>query len=146
MNWQNHCGIFTAPIRVAAKFNIPLIIWGEIAWDISGMFEPDDFVEFSARVRHEHGLRGFEWYDFIGDEVDKITEKDMIWAKYPSDEEILQVGIRGLYIGNFLSGVQIGTLKWFKKNMVGSHLKIRLKEHIELFQILMIDMKMEFMI
>ena len=101
MNWQNHCGIFTAPIRVAAKFNIPLIIWGEIAWDISGMFEPDDFVEFSARVRHEHGLRGFEWYDFIGDEVDKITEKDMIWAKYPSDEEILQVGIRGLYIGNF---------------------------------------------
>ena len=26
--------------------------------------------------------------------------------------------------------------------MVGSHLKIRLKEHIELFQILMIDMKM----
>ena len=27
MNWQNHCGIFTAPIRVAAKFNIPLIIW-----------------------------------------------------------------------------------------------------------------------
>ena len=101
MNWQNHCGIFTAPIRVAAKFNIPLIIWGEIAWDISGMFEPDDFVEFSARVRHEHGLRGFEWFDFIGDEVDKITEKDMIWAKYPSDEEILQVGIRGLYIGNF---------------------------------------------
>ena len=59
---------------------------GEINWDISGMFEPDDFVEFSARVRHEHGLRGFEWYDFIGDEVDKITEKDMIWAKYPSDE------------------------------------------------------------
>ncbi len=31
MNWQNHCGIFTAPISVATKFNIPLIIWGEIA-------------------------------------------------------------------------------------------------------------------
>ena len=101
MNWQNHCGIFTAPISVATKFNIPLIIWGEIAWDISGMFDPDDFVEFSARVRHEHGLRGYEWYDFLDDPDDKLSEKDMIWAKYPTDEEILKVGARGLYIGNF---------------------------------------------
>jgi N-acetyl sugar amidotransferase len=103
MNWQNHCGIFTAPIRVAVNFNIPLIIWGEIAWDISGMFEPEDFVEFSARVRHEHGLRGYEWYDFLNDPVDKLTEKDMMWAKYPLDEEILRVGVRGLYIGNFFT-------------------------------------------
>ena len=101
MNWQNHCGIFTSPISVATKFNIPLIIWGEIPWDISGMFDPDDFVEFSARVRHEHALRGFEWYDFLEDSEENLTEKDMIWAKYPSDEEILKVGVRGLYIGNF---------------------------------------------
>ena len=26
MNWQNHCGIMTAPISVAVKFNIPFII------------------------------------------------------------------------------------------------------------------------
>jgi N-acetyl sugar amidotransferase len=101
MNWQNHCGIFTAPITVATKFNIPLIIWGEVAWDISGMFEPEDFVEFSARVRHEHGLRGYEWYDLLDDPIDKLSEKDMLWAKYPSDEEILSVGVRGIYIGNF---------------------------------------------
>lgn len=101
MNWQNHCGIFSAPIQVAAKFKIPLIIWGEINWDISGMFDPNDFMEFSARVRHEHDLRGYEWYDFLGDEDDKLIEKDLIWAKYPSDEEILEIGIRGLYIGNF---------------------------------------------
>lgn len=101
MNWHAHCGIFTTPIRVAVKFNIPLIIWGEVAWDISGMYEPDDFVEFSARVRHEHGLRGFEWYDMLGDAEEPITEKDMLWAKYPTDEEILKVGVRGLYIGNF---------------------------------------------
>jgi len=101
MNWQNHCGIFSSPIQVAVKFKIPLIIWGEINWDISGMFDPNDFMEFSARVRHEHDLRGYEWYDFIGDKDDKLIEKDMIWAKYPSDEEILEVGVRGLYIGNF---------------------------------------------
>lgn len=100
MNWHAHCGIFTYPIREAVRFNIPLLIWGETAWDISGMFEPDDFVEFSARVRHEHGLRGFEWYNML-EATENLKEKDLLWAKYPSDEEILKVGVRGLYIGNF---------------------------------------------
>lgn len=101
MNWHAHCGIFTVPIQAAVRFNIPLIIWGEIVWDTAGMFEPDDFVEFSARVRHEHALRGYEWYDLINDPREPLTEKDMKWAQYPSDEEILKVGVRGLYIGNF---------------------------------------------
>jgi len=102
MNWHAHCGIFTYPIQIAVKFKIPLIMWGEIAWDISGMYDPDDFVEFSARVRHEHSLRGFEWYDMLSDPKDPLREKDVLWAKYPTDEEILQTGVRGLYLGNFM--------------------------------------------
>jgi N-acetyl sugar amidotransferase len=101
MNWHAHCGINTYPIQVAVKFAIPLVIWGEIAWDISGMFEPDDFVEFSARVRHEHDLRGFEWHDMLNDPIERLSEKDLSWAKYPSDEAILKAGVRGLFIGNF---------------------------------------------
>ncbi len=101
MNWHNHCGIKTVPVQVAVRYNIPLVIWGEVVWDISGMYDPEDYVEYSARVRHEHALRGYEWYDLIKDPSEKLTEKDMLWAKYPSDEEILKVGVRGLYIGNF---------------------------------------------
>ena len=101
MNWQNHCGIFSAPIQVAVKFKIPLVVWGEIAWDISGMHEPKDFVEFSAQVRHEHGLRGYEWDDFTNDPNESISEKDMLWSKYPTDEEIISVGVKGLYVGNY---------------------------------------------
>ena len=89
-------------ISVAVKFNIPIIVWGEIDWDVSGMYNPDDYIEFSARSRHEHDCRGFEWYDFINDEHDKLTEKDMIWSKYPSDEEIINSGVKGIYLGNFV--------------------------------------------
>jgi len=101
MNWHAHCGITTIPISIAVKFKIPLIIWGETAWDVSGMYDPDDFVEFNARARHEHSLRGYEWYDFINEPQELLTEKDFLWAKYPTDEEILDVGVRGLFIGNF---------------------------------------------
>ena len=101
MNWHAHCGIMTYPIQIAVKFNIPLVIWGETPWDVSGMFEPEDFVEFSARARHEHALRGFEWHDMLKDPVEKLSKKDLLWAEYPLDEEILKVGVRGLIIGNF---------------------------------------------
>jgi len=101
MNWHNHCGIHTFPIQIAVKYEVPLMVWGEIAWDISGMFDPDDYVEFNARVRHEHSLRGFEWFDMLNDPFDPLKENDLLWAKYPSDEEILRVGIKGVYIGNF---------------------------------------------
>jgi N-acetyl sugar amidotransferase len=101
MNWHAHCGIVTYPITIAVKFQIPLIMWGETSWDVSGMHSPDDFVEFSARSRHEHDLRGFEWYDLMEDPLEPLTEAELTWAKYPSDEEIIRAGVRGLYIGNF---------------------------------------------
>jgi N-acetyl sugar amidotransferase len=101
MNWHAHCGIFTYPIQLSVRLGIPLHVWGEINWDISGMFDPDDFVEFNARVRHEHDLRGFEWYDMLNDPIDPLTEKDLLWARYPTDDEIVRSGSRGIYIGNF---------------------------------------------
>ncbi len=101
MNWHNHCGITTVPIQAAVQFKIPLIIWGEIDWDVSGMFDPDHFCEFSARVRHEHTLRGFEWYDLINDPIDTLTEKDMLWSKYPTDQEIVDNNVKGIFVGNF---------------------------------------------
>ena len=102
MNWHAHCGIFTSPFIIATKFKIPLIFYGETSWDISGMYDPNDFNEFSARERHEHDLRGYEWNDFLNDKEDKLNENDLMWAKYPSDEDILRVGIRGIWLGNYV--------------------------------------------
>ena len=101
MNWHAHCGIFTYPMQAAVKFNVPIVLWGEVPWDISGMYSVHDRVEFSNRTRREHGLRGFDWQDFVGDESDFLSEKDLLWAQYPTDDDITRVGLRGLYIGNY---------------------------------------------
>ena len=101
MNWHAHCGIFTYPIQIAVRFKIPLIIWGETFWDLAGMYDADDFVEFSARMRHEHALRGFEWEDLVQESNGALSQHDLLWAKYPTDAEILDVGVRGICIGNY---------------------------------------------
>jgi N-acetyl sugar amidotransferase len=102
MNWHAHCGIKTVPIQVAVRYKIPLIIWGEVTWTVAGMFSPDDYVEFSKRTRLEHDMRGFDWFDMVGEETG-IRARDMLWARYPSDDEIDAIGLRGIYIGNFFN-------------------------------------------
>ena len=105
MNWHGHAGIFTAPIRVAVEKRIPLMIWGEHGFmDLGGMHSYKDFVEFTYRYRHEHCLRGFEWYDllkFAEAEGEAVNSEALHLWKYPCDSEIRAVGVRGVYLSNF---------------------------------------------
>ena len=99
MNWHAHAGIKTVPMIVAVKYKIPLVIWGEATWSISGMFSANDFVEYNRRTVAEHDLRGFDWRDMVGSEG--VEARDLYWLKMPTDEEIESVGVRGIYIGNY---------------------------------------------
>ncbi len=99
MNWHAHAGIKTVPVRMAAQFNIPLVVWGEITWSISGMFSPEDYVEYNKRTVIEHDMRGFTWEDMLGEEG--LTASDLTWLRYPEEDQLAQVGVRGIYIGNF---------------------------------------------
>lgn len=99
MNWHAHAGIKTVPMIVAVKYKIPLVIWGEATWSISGMFSANDFVEYNRRTVAEHDLRGFDWRDMVGSEG--VEARDLYWLKMPTDEEIESVRVRGIYIGNY---------------------------------------------
>jgi hypothetical protein len=76
------------------------------------MYSLNDLVEFTAKFRLEHALRGYDWHDFTDEGLDKLgrselkeglREKDLLWAQYPSDDEIDEVGVRGIYLGNFVN-------------------------------------------
>jgi len=100
--WHCHGGIFTYPIQIAVKFNIPLIIWGEHGHlDLNGMFSLNDHVEMTKKGRQEFGLRGFEPEDMLDKELG-ITMADLRPYVYPSDEGLERVGVRGIYLGNYI--------------------------------------------
>ncbi len=112
MNWHGHCGIFTSPIQVAVRYKVPLMLWGEHGFlDLGGMYSLNDYVEFTAKHRLEHALRGYDWHDFTdaglaklgrSDLAEGLTAKDLLWAQYPTDDEIADVGVRGIYLGNYV--------------------------------------------
>lgn len=101
MNWHNHVGIATVPMRTAVQQDIPVVVWGEHGYaDICGQYSNEDFFEWTYRNRREHMARGFEWNYFVG--MDGITAQDMACYRYPSDESLFHHGLRGVYLANFV--------------------------------------------
>ncbi|MFZ6011470.1 MAG: N-acetyl sugar amidotransferase [Bacteroidota bacterium] len=100
MNWHAHAGIKTYPMQIAVRFKIPLVIWGEITWTVSGMFDPDDYVQYNKRTVFEHDMRGYTIEDMVK-KIPGLTHKDLAWLMMPSDQEFKEAGTIGIYIGNF---------------------------------------------
>jgi len=101
MSWHFHCGAWTVPFRVGVSHKIPLLVYGEHGFtDLAGQFSLNDFPEFTRRQREEDVLRGFSHEDFIGKE--DLTKDELNWCEFPNDEEIDKVGLRGIFMGNYL--------------------------------------------
>jgi len=120
MSWHFHCGAYTLPFQIGIKFNIPLLIYGEHGFtDLAGQYSMNDFPEHTKKARSEDTLRGFDENDFIGKEG--IAKKDLNWAIYPSDKEIEKVGLRGIFMGNYVywdanANLKIAKELGFKEN------------------------------
>lgn len=102
MYWQALAGYLTFPVQVAVKFRVPLIIWGVQPWsEQTGMFSHLDEVEMTERCRKEHGLLGFSAEDMV-DEAAGISRADIQPFVYPYDNELEAVGVRGIYLSNYI--------------------------------------------
>jgi N-acetyl sugar amidotransferase len=102
MYWQVLAGFYTFPVEIAVKFRIPLIIWGVQPWsEQTGMFSHLDEVEMTERCRKEHGLMGISAEDII-DPSAGISRADVQPFIYPYDNELEQVGVRGIYLSNYI--------------------------------------------
>lgn len=100
--WHCIAGQTVFPVQIAVKLKIPLIIWGaHQGVDQVGMFSHLDEVEMTRKYRKEHDLMGYEAEDLI-DSDDNIVASDMIQYAYPDDKEIERVGVRGIYLNNYI--------------------------------------------
>ena len=103
ITWHYHAGINTYVMQTAARYKIPLVVWGEHGMALMfGMYNYDDHVEFTKKHRQEHLMRGFEPEDILNDpENTDITAADLAPMVYPSDDELANVGVRGIFLGQY---------------------------------------------
>lgn len=102
MYWHVLAGYLTFPVQVAVKFKIPLIVWGVHPFsDQVGMFSHLDEVEMTEKARKEHGLFGVSAEDVV-DAGGAVTRRDVQPFIYPYDNELERIGVRGIYLSNYL--------------------------------------------
>lgn len=102
ISWPEHVTIFTVPVRMAVKLNVPLIIWGENSQNEYGGPASDAKNNVLTRRWLEEfgGLLGLRVSDLI--EREGIAKKDLIQYSYPQDEELSRVGVSGIFLGYYL--------------------------------------------
>lgn len=100
IHWPYLCGSTVFPVQMAVRKKIPLIIWGaHQGIDQVGMFSHLDEVEMTRRYRKEHDLMGYEPEDAA---LHGVDEKDVAPLFYPPDQELADIGIRGIYLNNYM--------------------------------------------
>lgn len=100
--WPILAGQTVFPVQTAVRYKVPLVIWGaHQGMEQVGMFSHLHEVEMTRRYRKEHDLMGHEADDLVTI-FDSINEKDIFQYRYPDDAKLREIGVRGLYLGNYV--------------------------------------------
>ena len=100
--WHCIAGQTVFPVQTAIHKQIPLIIWGAHQGNEQvGMFKHENEVEMTRRYRKDHDLMGYEADDLLST-FNNLEEKDIWQYRYPDDSDLKHVGVRGIYLGNFI--------------------------------------------
>ncbi len=100
--WHCIAGQTVFPVQTAVDFKIPLIIWGgHQGTEQTGMFSHKHEVEMTRRYRKDHDLMGYEADDLLNF-FDTLNEEDIWQYRYPDDLDLQKIGVRGIYLSNFI--------------------------------------------
>ena len=102
MYWPCIAGQTVFPVQTAVRYGVPLIIWGaHQGLEQVGMFSHEHEVEMTRRYRKNHDLMGYEADDLLSI-FDTLAEEDIWQYRYPDDHDLNRVGVRGIYLGNYV--------------------------------------------
>jgi N-acetyl sugar amidotransferase len=102
MYWPCLAGQTVFPVQTAVRYRVPLIVWGaHQGLEQVGMFSHEHEVEMTRRYRKDHDLMGHEADDLLS-AFDTLREDDIWQYRYPDDQALHEIGVRGIYLGNYV--------------------------------------------
>jgi N-acetyl sugar amidotransferase len=102
ISWPEHVAIFTIPVRIAVQMRVPLIVWGENSQNEYGgpAAAARNNVLTRRWLEEFGGLLGLRVSDLV--EQEGVRRRDLIQYTYPTDEELADVGVAGIFLGHYL--------------------------------------------
>lgn len=95
-----HMAIFAIPAKIAVKFGIPLIVWGEnSAFEYGGSDEETTGFKLDSAWLKRHGVtHGTSAKDWISE---RLTGRELTPYFGPSDEELEAAGVLAVFLGYY---------------------------------------------
>lgn len=108
-----HMALFSIPLNLAVKFDVPLILWGENSAVEYGGGTPDQISKMNRNWLMNYGVTN---NTLVKDWVDnELTTKDLSIYTWPSDLELEDKNIEVDFLGNYFEWDPVKTFEISKK-------------------------------
>ena len=96
-----HLALFNIPLKIASKFNIPLVVWGENSAFEYGEKDKSDkgFILNQSWVKKYGVTNGTSANDWVSED---LSERDLVAYDNLSDLELSQNNTQAIFLGYFL--------------------------------------------
>ena len=100
--WHCHTGIYSYPMHIAIKFNVPLIFWGEPSAEYTSYYGYDELEEVDEKRFNRFINLGISAVDMairLGGDLDP---RDFKPYTYPSVKDLRKINYRSVCLGTYV--------------------------------------------
>lgn len=105
--WHCHTGIYSYPLQVALKYNVPLILWGEPLAEMSAYYTYEDNViewedEEKFNMIRNLGISADDMWGMINKPEDPVEKRDLYPYTYPKLSDLKKMDYYSVCLGSFI--------------------------------------------
>ncbi len=120
--WHCHSGIFSYPMHVAVKYNVPLIFWGEPSAEYTAYYDyKDTELEMVDEKRFNRyinlGITAEDMMGMINSPEDPLDPRDLNPYTYPPLKELKRIGYHSVCLGSYIPWDVKENVKYFQKDL-----------------------------
>jgi N-acetyl sugar amidotransferase len=100
--WHCHTGIFSFPMQMALKWEVPLVVWGQPNTEYNAYFRLDEPELVDEKRFNRYVNLGITAEDMVGMLGDGVTLRDLEPFRYPPREALRALGYRSICMGTYI--------------------------------------------
>jgi len=105
--WHCHTGIYSYPLQVALRYNVPLILWGEPLAEMSAYYTYEDNViewedEEKFNMVRNLGISADDMWGMINTPEEPIDKRDLYPYTYPNLSDLKKMDYYSVCLGSFI--------------------------------------------
>lgn len=115
--WHCHLGVFANSMRMAVRFNVPLVIYGESAAEYRAYTSFNEIQEANDKLFNDMVNLGMDADTMYKKLNGKVEKRDLLPFTLPSKDELDRVGVKAIWLGDYIKWDTKANVEIIKKEL-----------------------------